>query len=302
MFQAVLLIAGCLAAVPLAADDDPDRSLQPATLGWSGAHLRASKFFLSADARIDVELHPAGAILPGLLQSADFEFLMPEERIVDLHLAMRGLGRETDLTLLLDPFDATAFQRSSRDRGSRQRHRIYRFADNGVYQRTRWPEKGEEDEPPQSWTGFSSGLRPWPPGIAGGRVSEASALIYAASAARITDPGDRLELLTYARRRVFRVVLEVGDAEEVDYRFRQTAPGKPTERRGRLQATRILITGEPLASENDRRDFELLGLRGKLELLLDPVTRVPLQLSGDVKLLGRVNFRLIEAEFRDVLL
>ena len=39
-------------------------------------------------------------------------------------------------------------------------------------------------------------------------------------------------------------------------------------------------------------DLELLGLHGRLELLLDPATRAPLELSGDVKIVGTVTLRL----------
>ena len=42
----------------------------------------------------------------------------------------------------------------------------------------------------------------------------------------------------------------------------------------------------------------MLGLRGKLELLLDPATRAPLQLSGNVKVLGGVTLRLAAVRLR----
>ena len=55
-----------------------------------------------------------------------------------------------------------------------------------------------------------------------------------------------------------------------------------------------LLVGDPVVQLGGlgQADLELLGLRGRLELLLDPATRAPLELSGDVKIVGTVTLRL----------
>jgi hypothetical protein len=65
------------------------------------------------------------------------------------------------------------------------------------------------------------------------------------------------------------------------------------QRSGKVQALRLSLKGLPVpGGKTGDDDLELLGLRGQLELLLDPETRAPLQLSGTVKVVGSVTLRL----------
>ena len=65
------------------------------------------------------------------------------------------------------------------------------------------------------------------------------------------------------------------------------------QRTGKVQALRLSLQGLPVpGGDPEDDDLELLGLRGRLELLLEPATRAPLQLSGNVKVVGAVTLRL----------
>ena len=70
----------------------------------------------------------------------------------------------------------------------------------------------------------------------------------------------------------------------------------PPEDRGHFLAEAGLA--EPGLNVLIRASFELLGLQGDLELLLEPVARIPVQLSGTVKIAGQVTIRLQEATLR----
>jgi hypothetical protein len=76
-------------------------------------------------------------------------------------------------------------------------------------------------------------------------------------------------------------------------RYDELWPGGTVQRAGRVQALRLSLQGVPVPGGNpEDDDLELLGLRGRLELLLDPESRAPLQLSGNVKVVGTVTLRL----------
>jgi hypothetical protein len=64
------------------------------------------------------------------------------------------------------------------------------------------------------------------------------------------------------------------------------------QRQGTVRPLRLALQGLPVPGGDPDEDLELLGLRGRLELLLDPATRAPLQLSGNVKIVGSVTLRL----------
>ena len=70
-----------------------------------------------------------------------------------------------------------------------------------------------------------------------------------------------------------------------------TATGN-VRQKNRIDLIRIRILGvaaDPLDEEN----FELLGMH-QVELLIDPGTRAPVELSGKVPFFGRVTFKLDE--------
>jgi hypothetical protein len=94
--------------------------------------------------------------------------------------------------------------------------------------------------------------------------------------------------------------MEVTGTRAVKVDFVETSAASGTRRRQeRIEAIALRLRGVPMdAPGDDDEPFELLGLRGDLELLLDPQTRVPLQLKGRVKIAGPLTVRLREAMLR----
>jgi hypothetical protein len=62
----------------------------------------------------------------------------------------------------------------------------------------------------------------------------------------------------------------------------------------------VILSVAPQArpGEDPEDELEVLGMRGRLELALDPDTRTPLQLSGKVKILGAVTMKLASVRLR----
>ena len=288
-----VLVAGLITS-PAAIAKETERLLEPAKIGWSGATLQASKLFLSMEADIRLQRLPTTDIEGALIEPGEGVPVAPGDSVIEMNYATEGLGRHTDVTLLMDPESGSAIQRISEDSGNKQRYRVYRFTETGAYHRTRWPLTGEEKKPVSEWSDRSEGTHVYAEGAHGKHVTESTGLIYVAAAANLREPGDRLEILTYARRYVHRVILEVTESKEVNVDFDIVAPDGTGNRQDKLSPIRILIRGESLDDDGEDR-FNLLGLRGDMELLLDPDTRLPLQLSGRAKVVGQVTFRLRKA-------
>jgi hypothetical protein len=272
---------------------DPDR------IGWQRVQMGASRLFMSMDADLKLEVVDSGEIVPRLAKPGQGEPVLPGPTILNMSYLTEGLGRTSDYELLLDASDGRALQRTSLVTGNRTRHRVYRFTDLGVYHHTRWPVKGEEKQRHETWSDLGEGLRPYPAGLPDIPVTEPTGLIYLAAAAPLEAPGDRFEILTFARRYVHRVEVEMAEPERIKVNYRETNADGVTKREGTVNALRILIRGrEAVDDEDDQDDFEMLGLTGDIELFLEPETRAPLQLSGKAKIFGQVTFRLNESTVR----
>jgi hypothetical protein len=142
-------------------------------------------------------------------------------------------------------------------------------------------------------------LRAYPVAPGQHPVVEPTGLLYAIAAAALDKPGDTLDILVFRRRDTQTVHIEVLPPREVSVRYDEVWPTGAVQRSGKVKPLRLSLRGMPVpGGDPDDDDLELLGLRGNLELLLDPGTRAPLQLSGDVKILGKVTLRLAEVHPR----
>ncbi len=290
------VLALLLAAAPANADTrfDPAR-FDPARVGWSEIRMTGSKLFITADARLSLRNVPGADLRPELLAVADERFtsLTPGTDVLELLYETRAIGRRSRLTLWMDPFSGAAFQRTQHDQDGKMRLRTYRFGSEGAYQRTFRPATAAEKAlPPDRWTDISEGLRTYPVPPGNQAVVEPTGLLYAIAAAALNQPGDTLDVLVFRRRDTQTVRIEVQSPREISVRYDELQPQGAVPRSGKVQALRLSLQGLPVPGGDPDDDVELLGLRGRLELLLEPKTRAPLQLSGNVKIVGAVTLRL----------
>ena len=273
-------------------------ALNPDGVGWSEIRMTATKLMLTAEATLAWRVLPGSQVLPGLMPVSGMGFagLLPGKEAVELIYDTRVLGRNSRLTLLMDPFSGAALQRTQHNQNGKQRWRCYRFGVAGAYQRSREPASEQEKTlPPADWTRTGEDLRayPVPPGTQ--PVVEPTGLLYAIAAAPLTRTGDTLEVLVFRRRDTQTVHIEVLTPRTIEVDYLEQSRGGSVRRVGKVEALRLSLVGLPLpGASEDEDELELLGLRGKLELLLDPITRAPLQLSGQVKVLGTLTLRLAE--------
>jgi hypothetical protein len=295
-----LLTLLALAPSALAAGPATQSAFDPERPRWVIVDLSASKLLMTARARVESRILPADRISAPLLGTPSGAPVMPGAEVLEMTYAASGFGRESLTTLLADPASGGALQRVQLDGGSRQRQRTYRFTDVGAYHYTRWPAtSAEESLPAARWTKREEGMRPYGPGGVGQPVTEATALLWLAAAARLDVAGDRIEVLTFSRRHVNRVVVEVTGRRSVRVDFEELSPAGARQRSGKTDALVLRLRGAPLEpAPGEEDDFELLGLHGDLELLLDPRTRAPLELHGRVKIAGQVTVRLRRAVLR----
>lgn len=292
----IALLLGLLAgpAEAAAAGDDTAAVFVPGRVGWTALEFSASKFLMSAKARVEVRTRPATEIAADWLTPGSGCALAPGDQVLEMAYGASGAGRDSTTTLWLDPTSGAALQRTQRSDGSRPRHRVYRYTDSGAWHRTHWPASAAEEKlPPDQWTERSEGLRPYPAEAAGRVITEPTALVWLVAAADLSRPGETLEILSFSRRHVHRVLVTVTGTRTVTVDYLESAGGTEQRKKGSVQAVRVLIRGTPLKDEGGEDDeFELLGLRGDIELLLEPRSRVTLALGGKAPVVGQIAMKL----------
>ncbi|RMH15118.1 MAG: hypothetical protein D6696_21570 [Acidobacteria bacterium] len=127
-----------------------------------------------------------------------------------------------------------------------------------------------------------------PAPAAGLVVTQPAALFYLVTSDALARPGDRLEVLAYSRRKLHRLTLEVKGAIRLRARYDEERSGETSRRDGEVEALEIAVHAVPLG-EAEESDFRFLGLSGDVSILLEPATRLPLEVRGRIPIAGRVR-------------
>lgn len=293
--------AALLCASLVSAGEAPPAApvFDPARVGWSEISMTATKLFLSADARLTLRMVPETSIRRELLPIPGVPAIAPGAEVLELVYEASGLGRRSRLTLLMDPVNGAAIQGAHHDQEGKYRYRTWRYGETGVYLRTRWPvNRAEESLPPAKWSKTSEGPRLYPVDPTGQPVLESTGLLYAIAAAALDKPGDQVELLVFRRRETQIVHVEVTEPRAISVNYAEVWPSGAVQRRGKITPLRLTLRALPVVDPSGKAgavsddDFELLGLRGNIELALDAETRTPLMLSGSAPIFGKVTLRL----------
>ena len=292
---------GFVALLGLGASHDSAADIvtfDPARLRWSELHFRASKLTVTATSEVRIDSEPVGRAAGQWLEPATGRPVSPRgDRVVRVSLQSEVLGKRSDLDLWLDPISAAAIQRTQLEAGRKvrhHRHRALRFTDSGVFHLTHRATEETVDRPWQEWTP-SPDFVSFPSAVDTSVVMEPSALFYLLAVADLDQVGDRLETHVFSKGRLMRVTLLVAEQTDIKVDYLEVRKNGEERVRGRRPVVRIDLRAAPVAQEGSGKDFEFLGLRGEVEVYLEPTERIPLQISGDIRYAGRGRVRLQRA-------
>lgn len=289
-FLVSLLLGGIGVMVAESAVFDPDR------VRWSQLDFRASKLTVAAASRVRLRTESASRATGAWLGSSTGRPLMPRTaEVVRIELVSEILGKSSELDLWIDPISAVAFQRTQLETGKKvrhNRHRSLRFTDTGVFNATYRATDETVDRPYEEWT-LSESFEPHPAGLGRGvAVTEPSALFFLLAVADLDEAGDRLTTFVFSKNRVMRVELAFQGKTEIKVDYTEITDKGERSVKGRQEVVRIRLDDSPVGPGGKGKDFEFLGLRGDVEIFLEPERRIPLQISGNIRYVGKGHVRL----------
>lgn len=274
------------------ASEDIAASLDTDGISWQRAVFRARKFFLTAQFQVKLDIEPSATVLDELLSIDAGVPVNPAKEVVRLNYSADTLGRHTDTTLLLRPKTAAAIQYDTYEPGKRRR--IYRFFDQGTFKKTWRPAEGEESYLPTMWSDISQDFRPYPKPPGQETVIDPLGLLYVVAAVATEEQFSELDLLAYDSNHLSRIVLEADGMHTVKVDFSIANGAERLQCKGELAALRIRINALPFEADAEAQ-FDFLGMQSDLSILIEPATRLPLQISGRAKIVGELIIKLREA-------
>jgi hypothetical protein len=297
-------LAGCLIITGLLAGPVAAQNLNPERVHWSSVVMKARKFGLSATSRVDIRSITVAAGREELVrpEKAGRALEPTAKRLLRMQVESHLLGRKSEFSILLDSLSARAFQQLEVESGRRRRYKVQRFLEGGTWSERRYPRPGEAQKPALEWTDIQSGVEEHSAPVPEDLVTVPAGIIYVAAAAPLERSGDRLEILVAHRERIHRVEIVARGFTLLSANFVRSSDSAETGVRSRVPALHLTVR-QVAARRRSSESLELLGLRGDLDLWIDPVHRYPLQIAGKVAYVGRVKIRLQEVEIdQDALL
>ena len=200
-----------------------------------------------------------------------------------------------------DPRDATALGRIRLRQGEDDFKKIYRFTQQGVFRHRIEPKNDQEArQDPDKWTDVRDTFYAYNLTQLGcATISDRLLLIYIAAAVEQFENNQPFILCIFGKRQLFQVQLKSAGFHSVKINFIETKQKIQNKRQGEVKAQKILLEALPLESDLDKvENFSFLGFHKNIALYIDPNSKVPLQISGDIPVAGKSNLKLHEVDLR----
>jgi hypothetical protein len=275
-----------------------DSELDPSRVQWTSLDYKTRLLFFGMKIKVQMNQIPLTTSKAALLIPKHGEGTMPRaDPSYRIDLDTKILGRNSFVSLWFDP-DGTAFQRTQTDTGKKHRVKTYRILKNGYYSLQAKPTEDEKDLPPNKWTDIGDGKKQFntlPP--MGTTIAEPTALYYLVSASPLKKPGDKFAQYIFTKHGIYRLDLHAVDYQNIEVNFKTNQRGKnKTIYNDEFKTLHIRVNG--VAIDPDAAgDFELFGLKGDIDLYLDPETRVLVQISGEMDIVGHTDIKLKAVTF-----
>lgn len=282
-----------LAAAPAVALDDraPPVSLDAERVVWRDLRYVAHKLGISAT--VEVRLHDGQTDAKVTTSPA------MEHGEILLESTSHLPGRTFLAHEHVDPVRAAVREIVDTETGAKNHRKTYTLRDRGFLYELLEPADGSETLlAPERWTRQTRSFASYPRTLpADAVITGPVGLLYAASAGSLAAPGDSMTIYVLVQGQVERVVVEVEGSEAVELDFQQDSGAGLRSVREQVQALRLVARSQPVDPASSSA-FRLFGLEGDVEILWDPARRLPVEISGRVKLLGHVEVRLASVTLR----
>lgn len=274
-----------------------------AEVSWSSFVLEAKGMSGTATAEVELEALSAATEVARFIDSTMGRPLQPSgEKVHRLSLVttvqlIGGRRMLLENRLWFDPRTNTPLYLERTRFGIKDYRQWFRFTAEGVFRLQQEPASAKEaGHPPESWTQHGKNFYPYPANRPDcPPIIETSQLIsFAGSFAQ--EPNTAADpLCVFHKRQLHRVRLSPQPDRTIDVDYMETRGGDVLRRKGAVSARGVRITSRPIGSyRGEVEEF----FRDGGQLWGSAEERIPLAVSGEVPLIGRVEMRLKEIRLK----
>jgi len=290
-----------LAVAPAAALDVkvPTVTLDPQRVVWRDLRYTAHKLGMAATVEVRLDETQADSTDAGEASGRYTASAETPRREILLESTSHLPGRAFLALEHVSAMRAAAREIVDTETGARNHRKTYTLTARGfLFELVEPASASEVLLPPQRWTRQTRSFSAYPKAFpASAVITGPAGLLYAASAGALTAPGDSMTIYVLVQTQVERVVVAVEGIESTEIEFQESSGDTLRSVRGQVEALRLVAHSQPV-EPSESSAFRIFGLEGDVEILWDRTRRLPVEISGRVKLLGRVEMRLASVTLR----
>jgi hypothetical protein len=283
-----------------AGGSEPDRAV------WKYLAYRGNHFLGKVKTEVSLADLPAKEARKQLISIPEgnpLETSTAPVMVIDVQSNVDPLFRATDLSgsrAWFSSDNAAALQRIRFRRGNDIWQNTYRFTQSGVYRIRKKPDRADEQQlEPAHWTRIKESFFPYQPvGPESKIVMEPTGLLYLASHLDLRSTTGPRSLYVFDRKQLHEVTVQVNERRRLKVSYIEKGRQKEIQRQGLKDAVRISFKPRALVSQGEQPEqFSFMGLKGDFEIYIDPASRIPVQVSGQIARIGKIHIRLQTVEF-----
>ena len=256
---------------------------------WDKIEFHARKLVISASSLmewsiLDTEASGVEWVEPDDVAGVEGTPIEPGKDILRIAYNSDFLGTHYYTVLWVDPKTGAILQYETSKDGRKAKHRVYRFTNMGVFQRTWRPEADEKKLDWHQWTDQSGDYRPFQHEAQDQIIVDTLSLVYLVTTSDLGRGVNRQDYLAYGDREISRAVFSAAERADVKADFYIQGPGGEQRCRGKFNVLKIDLDIQQVGDIIDP-DF---GFLTEIELYITPDTRLPVILSGRAEGLGNL--------------
>jgi hypothetical protein len=285
-----------------------DLRLDPERVVWTDLFFKAEHFLVICAIEVQLESFPAAAVEASLMAIPEGVPLQTSTQTVHRVTVNTTIDPLFGSTVTLrnqvwfDPKSGNALQRIRFRRGEDDFQKLYRFTKKGVYRLRREPAgKQEIPLPPEQWTDVRETFYPYDLIQIGCiSVTESSVIPYIIASERRPQDSEPLDLCVFHKRLLHHVQIVPTGVKQHEVRYVERSKQAEVQKQGIVDALRLSLRARTLTTiEGEDEDFSFLGLKGDMAIYVDSGSGIPVQISGDIPTIGRVDLTLYDARLRE---
>ncbi|MGI9287676.1 MAG: DUF3108 domain-containing protein [Pseudomonadales bacterium] len=271
-------------------------AIPPATadVPWHQLEFQASKLFVSGKLQFELTELPADQARAQLLSVSQQQPLNPRTATVSLLLVRSELmSNRGEMRIWMDPRDFRVYQRARMTTGSNTRLKLYRYLQSAVYRVRKESESSELQFESSRWRTSSEQVIPLLADSSGSTaMHDPSALLLLASNSALSKTGDSITTKVFTDKQFYEATLKVTGSKRIDAKYRLDDYSGSRNVAAKLDTLRIELSTKLVSAAPEEEAFEFLGLNGPIVIHMDPKSRLPLQVQGRQRRVGKITVDL----------